>query len=155
MLACPSLSLSCVVSSTIFSHVNQVPTSIYFFGHSFPRYLQLITLPVLSFFYIFITLHLLFSLGIALKVSSPCHLSSFVLLLLYVCTSFILYPTSPFLLHDPFLPSLKTPPSLSEPGVQAASDWQGDIVCHISIPRQSPFSPESNYFFQSERFNLL
>lgn len=53
-------------------------------------------------------------------------------------------------------PSLITPPiPLSEQGVQAAPEWQGDIVCHISIPRQSPFSPESNYFFQSERFNLL
>lgn len=55
-------------------------------------------------------------------------------------------------------PSLPAPcphPPLPESGVQAAPEWQGDIVCHISIPRQSPFSPESNYFFQSERFNLL
>lgn len=61
------------------------------------------------------------------------------------------WPTPSLPLSHP-LPSLSP---LSEPGVQAAPEWQGDIVCHISIPRQSPFSPESNYFFQSERFNLL
>ena len=93
---------------------------------------------------------------------------TFLSLFLSLTHAFSLFRSLLLLFHNPPHPSRSLtrslPPilslslslSLSELGVQAAPEWQGDIVCHISIPRQSPpFSPESNYFFQSERFNLL
>lgn len=100
----------------------------------------------------------LFSVAFCFLSRSPFPSPVFVLPFSYCYFYVITHPLlSPLSLPDPLSPSLHPSlPLFLRAGCAArVPEWQGDIVCHISIPRQSPFSPESNYFFQSERFNLL
>lgn len=158
ILFCPHLSLFCTVPSTTVSPLNKflISISVIFFGHSFAPSLWLITLSVL--FVVSLSPSSVFFkqcknsfLSLCLPLSQAFSSPFFPPFYYFYSITHLTFPAS-WPVHC--LPQI-FPFPLSELGVQAASEWQGDIVCHISIPRQSPFSPESNYFFQSERFNLL